>query len=380
MEVALSALSGEILSRLISFMINKHEDRSCLEKKLERLQHLLLRVHTVVEEAERRYITNSKMLVQLRMLVDGMYQGYHVLNTFRLKPFEEAKLQKERSHAVSSVMRTTSSSCSSHELHASMENLEAVVANMREPYDTHIYIDNFMFSRLVEKQEVINALLQDNSPIGTPGLWCHTDNFLKVSCETFMPVRTLVVAESISDVEDSEWVKFYSAASHMGAGSKVIIISRFQEIARFGRFSYLFNVLAFGGTDPENHPKLASIAMELAMNINGLLLNQVIEFWFHILKRFRSSIERNFSIFGEHVKQLVERDHPTDITMQISPSYAPLCLMPSHGDGSFFKKELPKVTFGDLNTPFTKFVANCMEEKNLSTSSCNQKRKSACIQ
>jgi len=64
MEVALSAISGEILSRFISFIIKKHTDRSCVEEKLERLEHLLLRVHIVVEEAEGRYLTNSKMLVQ----------------------------------------------------------------------------------------------------------------------------------------------------------------------------------------------------------------------------------------------------------------------------------------------------------------------------
>jgi hypothetical protein len=138
----------------------------------------------------------------------------------------------------------------------------------------------------------------------------------------------------------------------MGAGSKVIIVSRFQEIARFGtvkpiilrslsdaEFSYLFNVLAFGGTDPENHPQLASTAMELAMNVNGMLLvanmladllrkNQNVQFWFHILKMFRKSIEHNFSRFGEHPKQLVERDHPTDITILVAPSSATLRLMP----------------------------------------------------
>ncbi|XP_022679284.1 uncharacterized protein LOC101759207 [Setaria italica] len=194
MEVALSAISGEILSRLISFIIKKHTERSCREEKLERLHHLLLRVHTVVEEAEGRYITNSKMLVQLRMLVDGMYKGYHVLNTFRLKPFEEGPLQEQvtpssalsaslkRTRAASSIMRTTMSF--DHELQASLENLETAVANMTEfvillsgckqmhkrPYDTYIYIDNFMFSRVVEKQELINALLQDNFPIGAPAV------------------------------------------------------------------------------------------------------------------------------------------------------------------------------------------------------------------
>ncbi|XP_034571580.2 putative disease resistance RPP13-like protein 1 isoform X2 [Setaria viridis] len=378
MEVALSAISGEILSRLISFIIKKHTERSCLEEKLERLHHLLLRVHTVVEEAEGRYITNSKMLVQLRMLVDGMYKGYHVLNTFRLKPFEEGPLQEQvtpssalsaslkRTRAASSIMRTTMSF--DHELQASLENLETAVANMTEfvillsgckqmhkrPYDTYIYIDNFMFSRVVEKQELINALLQDNFPIGAPavipvigayrigkkslvGYACNDDtvrshfssvlhlksnSFMKIGGETFTPVRTLVVVEFISDVDDSKWVKFYSATLHMGAGSKVVILSRFQEVARFGtvkpillrslsqsEFSYLFKVLAFAGTDPKNHPQLESIAMELAENINGLLLvgnmladllrtNQNVQFWFHILKRFRNSLERNFSKFG----------------------------------------------------------------------------------
>jgi len=425
MKAALSAISGEILSRLISFVIKKHTDRSCVEDKLERLEHLLLRVHAVIEEAEGRYITNSKMLVQLRMLVDGMYQGYHVLNSFRFKPAQEAPLQNQvtqssalstplkRTHAAASSVRTTKASI--HELQASLEKLETVVANMTEfvillggckqmhkrPYDTYIYIDNFMFSRIVEKQELINALLQDNSCVGAPGVVpvigahragkkslvgyaCNDDmvrshfssvlhlksnSFLKVSRETFMPVRTLVVVEFISDVDESEWVKFYSdASSQMGAGSKVIIVSRFQEIARFGtvkpiilrslsdaEFSYLFKVLAFGGTDPENHQQLASIAMGLAMNVSGMLLvanmladllrkNQNVQFWFHILKIFRKSIERNFSRFGEHPKQLVERDHPTDITMLVPPSSATLRLIPPHDDTSL----LPKVKLADL--------------------------------
>jgi len=476
MEAVLSAISGEILSRLISFVIKKHTDRSCVEEKLERLEHLLLRVHTVVEEAEGRYITNSKMLVQLRMLVDGMYQGYHVLNTFRFKPAEEAPLQNQvtqssalptplkRTRAAASSIRTTKAS--NHALQASLEKLETLVSNMTEfvillggcnqmykrPYDTYIYIDNFMFSRVVEKQELINALLQDNAPVGVPavvpvigayragkkslvGYACNDDmvrshfssvlhfkssKFLNVSRETFMSLRTLVVVEFISDVDDSEWVKFYlDASSQMGAGSKVIILSRFQEIARFGtvkpiilrslsdaEFSYLFMVLAFGGTDPENHQQLESIAMELAMNLNGLLLvgniladilrkNQDIQFWFHILKKLRKSIKRNFSRFGEHPKLLLERDHPTDITMLVPPSSPTLCAMPSHDETRLL---LPKVKLADIVLgsttilpnqefqitmwesrlpPFTKFVTNCIAEEHPCTCSDNKRHKSA---
>jgi hypothetical protein len=37
-----------------------------LEEKRERLRHLVTRAHTVVEEADAQYITNSGMLVQLK--------------------------------------------------------------------------------------------------------------------------------------------------------------------------------------------------------------------------------------------------------------------------------------------------------------------------
>ncbi|KAF8779668.1 hypothetical protein HU200_002418 [Digitaria exilis] len=424
MEAALSAISGEILSRLISIIIKKYTKRSCLEEKLEKLQHLLLRVHTVVEEAGGRYITNSKMLVQHRMLVDGMYKGYHVLNTFRLKPFEEGPPQKQvtTSSALSAPLKRTceapmkTTAMSFKELQASLEYLDILVSNMTEfvillggckqmhkrPYDTYIYIENFMFSRLVEKQEFINTLLQDNSPVGSPAV---------------IPVI---------DVDDSEWVKFYSAISHMGAsGSKVIITSRFQKVSRFGtvkpillkslsdaEFSYLFKALTFGGTDPENHPQLESIAMELAMDINGLLLlanmfaellwkNQSVQFWFHILKTLRKSLGRNFSMYREHPKQLLQNDRPTDITMLVSPSYAPLRLMPSYDDSSLCRTKLSKVKLGDLVQgsttillkeefqitvwesripPFAKFVANCIVDRHPCTSSDNKKHKSTHIQ
>ncbi|RLN40653.1 hypothetical protein C2845_PM01G46320 [Panicum miliaceum] len=408
MELAISAVSGEILSRFVSFLIKKYTNRASLEEKIERLQQLLLRVHTVVEETEGRYITNSQMLVKLGLLVDAMYKGYSVLDTFKYKPFETTILKEQMP---------------------------------KRPYDTYLYIDSFMFSRLlimfsrlVEKQQIIDLLLQDNSLHGAPavvpviggynvgkkslvGYACN--NSMKAGHETFLPVRTLVIVEFTSDVDDSEWVKFYSATSHRDIGSKVIIISRLEEIARFGtvkairlrnlshaEFMYLFKILAFGGTDPENHPQMASTGMEIAKMLQGLLLsvnvladilrkNQNVQFWLHILKRFRSSVEHNLSLFGEHPKQLVERDRPSDITMFISPSAAPLHLMPPRGDSNFHNKELSNVTFGDILQgsstivpkdefqilawqsripPFTKFIANCIVDKYRCTFPDNKKR------
>jgi hypothetical protein len=483
MELATSAISGEILSRFISFLIKKNTGRTSLEEKLERLQQLLLRVHTVVEEAEGRYITNSHMLVKLGMLVDAMYQGYFVIDTFKYKPYEEMPTQGQvsSSYALSCLVRLKKRICAApcsvginssvnRELEAVLGNLETIVASITEfvillggcnkmpqrPYDSYLYIDNFMFSRLVEKQEIINILLENNSPHGAPvvvpviggynvgkkslvGYACNNsmvlshfsailhlnnDSFQKVKHETFLSMRTLVIVELSSDVDDSEWVKFYSAASRMDKGSKVIIISRLEEIARFGtvkpirvrnlsqaEFVYLFKVLAFGGTDPDNHPQMAYIGTEIAKMLQGLLLsgnvladilrnNQNVQFWLHIWRRFRNSVERNLYLFGEHPKQLVERDRPTDITMFVSPSATPLHLMTPRADSSFHNIELSKVTFGDLLQgssstvpqgefqilawqsripPFTKFVATCIEEKYSCSFLDHKKRKWSCI-
>ena len=84
MEVALSAVAGELVSRFISFLLNKYHSSHphSEEKVMERLQHLLMRVCTVVEEADGRYIDNYGMLAQLKMLTDAMYRGYWAMGAF----------------------------------------------------------------------------------------------------------------------------------------------------------------------------------------------------------------------------------------------------------------------------------------------------------
>ncbi|XP_014661298.1 uncharacterized protein LOC106804526 [Setaria italica] len=135
------------------------------------------------------------MLVKLGVVVDAMYQGYYVLDTFKYKPYEEMPTQEQvsNSYALSCLARLNKRICAApsamginssvnHELEAVLGNLKTIVANITEfvillggcnkmpkkPYDTYLYIDNCMFSRLVEKQEIINILLEDNSPHGAP--------------------------------------------------------------------------------------------------------------------------------------------------------------------------------------------------------------------
>jgi len=73
MELVVSAVAGDLVNRFMSFLISKYKTVEQIEKKMKRLQDLLIRAHMIVEESEVRYITNSKMLLQLQKLVEVMY-------------------------------------------------------------------------------------------------------------------------------------------------------------------------------------------------------------------------------------------------------------------------------------------------------------------
>lgn len=180
MDIAISAVASELVCRFISFVSKKYCSQTNINGHLEMLQHLLLRAHTIVEEAEGRYITNSRMLEQLKTLTAAMFRGYDVLDTYL--PLEKIG----EIHEVSGLygwlypitkrphMEKTSKACC--QVQTTLENLETTVTNMtdfvvllmgcrrmfRSPYSSYLYIDNFMFGRQVEKQQVINILLQNN--------------------------------------------------------------------------------------------------------------------------------------------------------------------------------------------------------------------------
>ncbi|KAF7087048.1 hypothetical protein CFC21_090269 [Triticum aestivum] len=436
MEMVVSAIAGDLVNRFISFLIKKNESHANLDKKVERLQQLLLRVHMVIEEAEGRYITNSRMLLELKKLLEAMYQGYHVLDTIKYKALCSSRDEKEVSSSSNTLslsnsikcFHTNSTNCFHttrstttifHDLDSVLENLETMVSNMtefvvlvggcermpRSPYDTYLYIDNFMFGRQVEKQQIMNVLLQENIPpfaptvlpiistnrVGKKTLVAHVCNndrvrshfslILRLKGESihktehgaFFPTgRTLVVLEFTSDIDDVSWQKFYSTTRRMGKGSKIIIISRIESVSRLGtirpmhlnslsleEYSYLFKVLAFGSTNPDDHPRLSLVASELAVLMGGSLVvanvcadifrkNQNLQFWQHILNKYRNFLADNLSVFCEHPKLLIERDRPVDIAKLVSSTSAPLRLMPPHCEDDDSTRDLPKVRYGDL--------------------------------
>jgi len=82
MESFLSAVLGELMTRSISFIINKCSNPPGLAVE-DSLQRALLRAQVIIEEAVGRQITNQAMLQQLGLLRDAMHRGYYKLDTFR---------------------------------------------------------------------------------------------------------------------------------------------------------------------------------------------------------------------------------------------------------------------------------------------------------
>ncbi|KAJ1256489.1 hypothetical protein BS78_K013600 [Paspalum vaginatum] len=299
METAIAAVAGEILSRFISFTLKKLcSSHECLEEKGKRLEHLLTRVHTVVEETDGRYITNSGMLMQLKTLSEAMYQGYHALDTLRFQLHEESSMDKVRnSFSFSSATRlkrprtivfdsVNKGKMLNLEVHGALENLERVVANIGEflallggydrmsqrPYDVYLYIDNFMFGRHTEKQKLLNFLLQ-RSPDGAPAVLPVIGSFavgkktlvahvcadervrsqfpsiLHLKGENILSIvhhekallgMALVVIEFILEIDGVEWEEFYSFVTRTNRSIKVIIISTHERFVRFGSVRPVF--------------------------------------------------------------------------------------------------------------------------------------------
>ncbi|KAM3405139.1 hypothetical protein ACQJBY_007932 [Aegilops geniculata] len=296
MELAISAAAGELMSRFISFLANKYHSshEHSEEKELKRLQQLLLRARTVIEEADGRYITNSGMLVQLSMLADAMYRGYWALGASRYISLEESMEEGEvRNPSAPKRFRMVLASARKNkatypvDLQGALESLEDVVTGMtefvvllggcdrmlRQPYDAYLYNDNIMFGRHAEKQKLLNFMLQHGSSggvlavlpiiggrlVGKRTLLAHVckdervrshfSSILQLNGDSFcriadhgglMSGKILVVVELVSDVEEEDWAKFCSFVVSMDSGSKVIIISWLKSTEQLGTVEPIF--------------------------------------------------------------------------------------------------------------------------------------------
>ncbi|PUZ55002.1 hypothetical protein GQ55_5G177500 [Panicum hallii var. hallii] len=420
MEPLLSAIMSDLLGRALSVLIQRYRPSKAeeTEHKLQRLRRVLLRVEATVEEAEGRHITNQAMLRQLDMLRQGMYGGHYVLDTFRYRGHGEVSggrdvVLSRRSSAKRLLSFPVGSSSSSKEnlqntvldaenlknLEKMLDGLETLMGDMvafavflegypripRQPYSEYLVLDRVMFGRQMEKETIIDFLLQpeaagDGNPgvlpivgarrigkstlvehvcldkrvcghfstivffggddlgaenmaaLGRSGVTKHQD-LTASSCG-----RSLVVIELAGDMEMEEetWRNLYcSAARSMGRGGKIIITSRSEKIAALGTapalrlkflhqeaYWYFFKTLAFGSTNPDDQPELASLGMEIAAllddgtflgtNIVGSLMrdNLNVQFWRRVLQCLRHFTSKYLLTYGKHPKELLEKGYP----------------------------------------------------------------------
>ncbi|KAM0894520.1 hypothetical protein ACQ4PT_024470 [Festuca glaucescens] len=197
----------------------------------------------------------------------------------------------------------------------------------RQPYGAYLYLDKYMFGRQMEREQAISFLLQAESngnlgvlPIIGPAfvgkttlvehvcddervrnhfslILLYSGNDLKDETPTSFKdqcvikhqsiasgeERLLVVINLLRDVDQGLWKRLLDSKQRcMTPGSKVIITSPSEKMLSFGTteaiklnylskeaYWYFFKMLVFGSTDPHEHPKLASIAMEIALQMRG---------------------------------------------------------------------------------------------------------------
>ncbi|KAG8077759.1 hypothetical protein GUJ93_ZPchr0007g6126 [Zizania palustris] len=404
METFFSAVLGDLLSRSISFVIDRYRwQQQGVEESLQRLHRLLLRLQSIVEEADGRRITNQAMLRQLRMARDAMYRGYYFHDNSRYRIVQPHARDEVSDHTsldlspLSPLKRFCFSTrtrgivpdvLEKEKLQKILGRLESIASDMqefvvfvssyprvnRQPYCSYLFLENCMFGRQAEQERVINFLLEPHPPgdkgvsvlpiigpgkVGKSTLVehvCHDERVRKhfstivfyrgdsiEGTKDLTPLadsgvikhrnhasteQSLLIVELVDDMDEGTWRRTLHNLrrdhnTRVGK-SKIIITSRSNKIAAFGTtesleldflpkeaYWYFFKTMAFGSTNPEEDPKLASIGMEIAALVNGCFLatniicrtlrsNLNARFWYRFLGRWRRLAEIYLRLLGEH--------------------------------------------------------------------------------
>uniref|UniRef100_A0A8R7VBJ3 NB-ARC domain-containing protein n=1 Tax=Triticum urartu TaxID=4572 RepID=A0A8R7VBJ3_TRIUA len=196
-EVIFSAVVGDMVGRAISLIAGQFKGQGRTEAKLRRICHMLVKVHSAVEEAKGRHITNYGTLECLSELNNGMYHGRYLLDTVGCR---EQELEDEQADKVveqrfsfslfNPAKRVRIAACAmksllsrhdigvGEEIDRVVEILETVSSDLKEfmmliqncqpmhrPLPTNIFIEGQMFGRYVEKERIITFLVHDGGPL-----------------------------------------------------------------------------------------------------------------------------------------------------------------------------------------------------------------------
>ncbi|KAG2597738.1 hypothetical protein PVAP13_5KG251400, partial [Panicum virgatum] len=244
----------------------------------------------------------------------------------------------------------------------------------RQPYSMHLLLSNCMFDRQLETQLVINFLLRAQphraeklevlpivGPIRVGKSTLVTDVCNDERVRDHFSEIVFLTDHDFRDEMLSVFTQGSCAMEHRNGstrkdgrllviidklcsalrrsttnGTKIIITSRSDKVRKLGTtgvisltypasdaFCYFFKTLTFGSTDPEQHPRLAYVAMEIAEILNNTPLiaanilasllreNFDINFWCKLLVFLRGIFQKHIAKFGEHPCDLLNQNRPT---------------------------------------------------------------------
>jgi hypothetical protein len=284
----------------------------------------------------------------------------------------------------------------------------------RQPYNMHLQMENCMFGRQMEMELVLNFLLHTPScssrldrfdvlPIVGPGscgkstliahvcndervrdhfsqiaFFCHgtaRDEDIAILTDRYAHNRKLlIVFEVVGELSDDLWQRLcYLSTSCATSGSKIIITSRSDKITELGTtqtmtlkdlpheaFWYFFKVITFGSTDPEMHPRLAYLAMEISKTLKGSLVSAnitarvlkadfSIQHWCKILKFTRGSVvEKHQSMVGAHPHDRLTETKPKPLYLRRLGQTSADLFISSQYQTCSSQEELPEITLQDV--------------------------------
>ncbi|KAK8458816.1 hypothetical protein SEVIR_2G013200v4 [Setaria viridis] len=288
----------------------------------------------------------------------------------------------------------------------------------RQPYSMHLLLGNCMFGRQMEAQLAINFLLHTRThgaeelevlpivgpyQVGKRTLVAHVckdervrDYFSEIvlwtddhefrdekitipreghdkifqNCAPNKEGRILVIVELAADFNEVVWKRLYSASKRcLPSGSKIIVTSQSDKVVKYGttraltlnymsqeEYWYFFKILTFGSVDPEMHPRLTQMAMEIsrmhnccfiAAHLVSYLLrdNFDIHFWHKVLIFLKEYIQNHVSKFGEGPFDDRNQSKPVHLQRMATPSEVIMVSNPSYRSS---QEEVPKIRLDDV--------------------------------
>ncbi|TVU50440.1 hypothetical protein EJB05_01811, partial [Eragrostis curvula] len=370
-ETFISAVVGDVVSRVISLFLGHFRHQQSTEAKLATVCHKLISIHSVVQEAKGRQILNNGTLQWLSELIDVEYQGRYLFDTTGCEKSDNEDQQVEAPHVSTTSLfnpakrvrvsgRTMRRLFSRHhdldvvEVDRVQKRLQDVSCDLNEfimllqscqpisrPLATNIFRDGQMFGRHVEKESIINFLLHSNStsevgvlPIvgdscsGKTTLVQHAcdDARVRNQFEVIMLCCTYTISMNGAAVLQSKR-SIGDVGANLSEPIQLFKLGQFCD-KRFLMYWFFFKAHVFSGRDVEENPNLVAAGKAIAMKLNGSFFGAKIvggvlrdqpdpKFWWTVL---RNNID-GLSLLGGGIAYV------WDLADNLLPGHVEMCKM-----------------------------------------------------